>query len=224
MHAIQCLLIALGLIALGLASTWEYFVHRFILHATTKESNLWRRYGKTGLALREARFNHLIHHKLVNSNAWTRKRLRLSGLISPESISKLEQNGFGEFVNPSIESFMLLSAVPILATVTLYFFEAPEQLPIGMPIGMLPYILSSWVHPYLHDAEADAGERGVLIMTLHRKIVIKLMSPLRNYHAVHHKCPWRNFNLILGADQLASWFALAGKLVNPRPGNLNSIE
>ncbi len=209
MHAIHCLLIALVL-----ASTWEYCVHRFILHATAKESNLWRRYGKTGLALREARFNHLIHHKLVNPSTWTQKRLRLSGLISPESISDLEQTGFGEFVNPSIESFMLLSAVPMLVTVTLYLLEAPEQLPIGILIGMLPYILSSWTHPYLHDAEAaaEADERGVPNATLRRKIVIKLMVPLRNYHAVHHKYPWTNFNLLLGADQLVSLFALAGKL------------
>jgi hypothetical protein len=205
MHAMLC-----SLIALGLASGWEHCGHRFILHASPKEAKLWRRYGRMGLAMREARFNHLIHHKLVSSCTWTRKRLKASGWLSPGSILQLEQTGFGEFVNPTVGAFALFSAVPLAVTIPMYLFQAPRQLPIGLLIGLLPYIATSFVHPYLH---ADNTEASKSQATALRGALSRLLQPLRKYHALHHASPWKNFNLLLGADQLISSIALACNLL-----------
>jgi hypothetical protein len=211
MHAILC-----SLIALGLASAWEHCGHRLILHASPKEAKLWRRYGRMGLAIREARFNHIIHHKLVSSCTWTRKRVKASARLSPESILQLEQTGFGEFVNPTVGAFALFSAVPLVVTIPMYLFQAPRQLPIGLLIGLLPYIATSFIHPYLHTENIEGSNSQA---TSFRSLLTRLLQPLRKYHALHHACPWKNFNLVLGADQLISSITLACNLLTQSLAN-----
>lgn len=200
-----------SLMALGLASVWEYFGHRFILHASPKQAKHWGAYGGMGSALREARFNHLIHHKVVGSCTWTRKRMKASGRLGPQTISQLEQTGFGEFVNPTVGAFALFSAVPLAVIVPMYLIQAPRQLPMGLLIGFSPYIATSLIHPYLH---AEIGQSSNFPVSTCGRTLMILLKPLRRYHAVHHACPWRNFNLVPGGDQLISSILLIISLLS----------
>jgi hypothetical protein len=54
--------------------------------------------------------------------------------------------------------------------------------------------------------------------------LIHLVRALRNYHAVHHKCPWKNLNLVLGADQLVAWLTLASSLVSRNRAELRKVR
>lgn len=209
MHWISC-----SLIALALASGWEYCGHKLILHASPIQVKLWERYGVIGIAMREARFNHLMHHKLEASSAWTQERILLSARLSHRSIQQLEQTGFGSFVNPDIGSFALFSFIPLVASVPIYLFNAPQQLTIGLLIALLPYIATSWVHPYLHS---DVDKINIPLPRLCANQIRVVLKRLQSYHLLHHQIPERNLNLVLGADQVIQLAGLTSVLIRFAP-------
>ncbi|MEB3255304.1 MAG: hypothetical protein VKJ05_02835 [Synechococcaceae cyanobacterium] len=144
--------------------------------------------GTIGTAMRRARFNHLVHHKLASTHSWTRQRLLSSEQLSQNTRQQLQETAFGESINPTLDALLLFAGVPFLATIPLHLRLAPAALPVGLLIALAPFAMTSWVHPHLH-AKAD----GLLGHAL---------QPLRDYHAEHHRRPWTHFNLVPGGDVL----------------------
>jgi hypothetical protein len=194
MNALIC-----TLTAYAIASTWESIGYRRILHAKRSEASKWRHYGLIGMAMREARFNHLIHHKLIRTSSWTRARIHASQRLSKASITQLEETGFGESVNPTLGAIILFSGIPLALTIPLYLEMSPAWLPVGLLIALTPYLMTSHVHPYLHAKTVRMAKADSPAIY---GIPLAAIDQLRAYHAEHHRHPWKNFNLFVGADKL----------------------
>ena len=194
MNALIC-----TLIAYAIARAWESIGHRRILHATRREATQWRHYGMMGKAMREARFNHLIHHKLMRTSSWSRERIKGSKTLSKTSITQLEETEFGETINPTLGAIVLFSGIPLVLTIPLYLKMSPAWLPVGLFIALSPYLMTRYVHPYLHAktvrmaTENSPAVYGVLLAAI---------DDLRAHHAEHHRQPWKNFNLLINTDML----------------------
>ena len=196
MNALIC-----TLIAYAIARTWESIGHRRILHAKRREATQWRHYGMMGKAMREARFNHLIHHKLMRTSSWSRERIKGSKALSKTSIAQLEETEFGETINPTLGAIVLFSGIPLALTIPLYLKMSPAWLPVGLFIALSPYLMTRYVHPYLHakTVRLATGDSPAV-----HEIFLAAIDELRAYHAEHHLQPWKNFNLLIGADMLFS--------------------
>lgn len=138
--------------------------------------------------MRRARFNHLVHHKLACAQPWTRERLLGSEHLSQQTIQQLQETDFGASINATFDALCLFAAPPLLLILPLYLLAAPRWLPIGFLIALVPFLLTKFVHPHLHCESSN--------------LLGRVLEPLREYHAEHHRRPCTNFNLLPGGDQL----------------------
>jgi hypothetical protein len=189
------------------ASAWELIGHRSILHANKEQASQWQRYGVIGKAMREARFNHLIHHHLSKSNSWTRARIQASLGLSESTISQLEETKFGVLIKPTLGSIILFSGLPLLVTIPCFLVLCPAWLPLGAIIAMSPFLMTRYVHPVLHEDNEVSAARWVRLL---HPAIQPAVEYLRAYHAEHHSHPYRNYNLLLGAEHILS---ISAKLV-----------
>ena len=90
------------------------------------------------IRLRDARFNHLIHHRLVRPGPWSNTRILASPTLSKRSIGQLQETGFGESINPSLGAILLFSGVPLLLILPLLLLICPASLPLGLLIAFIP--------------------------------------------------------------------------------------
>lgn len=84
--------------------------------------------------------------------------------------------------------------------IPLYAHFAPIWTPLGIMIALTPFLMTKYIHPYLHASiRSNAiGSWRVLI----QRIYYPVLTYIRRYHAIHHLSPTVNFNLMLGADYL----------------------
>lgn len=182
-----------------IASAWESWAHRELLHANSRRNNAWRRCGFVGLLLRRVRFNHhVVHHTLMHSTSWSKERI--ASRVSNESQSRLEKTQFGETIQVSFEAITLFSGVPLVMIIPLYAYFAPIWTLLGVMIALTPFLITKYIHPYLHapfrPSEIGSGR------TFTQRICYPVLTYIRRYHAIHHLSPTVNFNLMLGADYL----------------------
>ena len=192
--------IVCSLIAYAVASGWEAYGHRAILHASPKTAKQWLQWGRIGMGMRQARFNHQIHHQLMTSSEWTRQRLIASAQLSPWVVNQLQETAFGESINPTLDALILFSGLPLLITVPLFLLTCPQWLPLGIVIALVPFMMTAYVHPHLHRQPA-IPENGTKDSPLAYPLQ-QLLNSIREHHAEHHRHPWTNFNLMLGADSV----------------------
>jgi hypothetical protein len=187
--------------------------HRNILHANRKQAVRWQRYGAIGQAMRDARFNHLIHHQLNSSNSWTRERVQKSRGLSESTVSQLNETEFGGLVNPTFGSIVLFSGPPLLLITPFFLVLSPGWLPIGALIALSPYMMTAYVHPFLHEGDDESATRST---TAVKSMIQATVGHLKAYHAEHHRQPRKNYNLLFGGDQVLSIGAMLGRRLGSR--------
>jgi hypothetical protein len=206
-------------LAYGIASAWESFAHRTILHAHPKQSYSWRSLGRLGAALRQARFNHLVHHRLISSGSWSRQRIANSQQLSQKTIQQLRETEFGVLINPTWDALLLFAGVPISLIALIYLLAAPKWLPLGLGVALGPFFMTSYVHTYLHaDEPWDSKKTQISHVT---RLVYQVYWHLLAYHQEHHRDARRNFNLLLGWEYLAKFLLV---LCTSRTGHLDGAE
>ena len=185
-----------------IASGWESWAHRSLLHASRRSRRAWRNYGEVGALLRLAYFYHnTIHHRrtfrksfFVQFDDQTQKR-KLDHALKGSLLQRLEESTYGVTISGFWELFTFAS-VPVAFVTVEFALLAPLWLPIGILIALLPLLLTRYMHPLLHlDAEQHRSE------PLRRLIcAAPLFAYMQRYHFLHHKYGLVNFNLLLGAD------------------------
>ncbi len=188
------------------ASAWESLAHWQILHAGKHARQRWRDWGGFGDLLRLAFFYHnRVHHRRTFvSNYWVQfdsplQRQRLDQRLKGEIRKRLMSNGYGTTITGFWELFTF-AAFPMLLNSVLCALLAPRWVLLGIMIGLLPLLMTKYIHPLLHvDVnELSAGANGP------RQSLIQSGSFrfLQQYHFLHHKYGLVNFNLLPGADLL----------------------
>ena len=124
----------------AIASAWESWAHRELLHANSCRNNVWRRCGFVGLLLRRVRFNHhVVHHTVMHLTSWSKERI--ASRVSDESQSRLEKTQFGETIQVSVEAITLFSGIPLVMIIPLYAHFAPIWTPLGVMIALTHHSL-----------------------------------------------------------------------------------
>jgi hypothetical protein len=189
-------------------SAWESIGHKTILHANKRQASQWNRYGAIGKAMREARFNHLVHHQLHKARSWTRTRVEARMALSDSTVSQLRETEFGTLLHPTLGSIILFSGPPLMLAVPCFLILCPEWTPVGVFIALSPYFMTAYVHPLLHDEEIAYASRSARVF---EPLIQATVGKLKAYHAVHHRQPFKNYNLLVGGDQVLSIIARLGR-------------
>lgn len=200
-------LVASVLLSYLATSTWEMWAHKNILHANRSHWNQWRRWGILGALLRRVRFNHhTVHHRLARYSDLSETTnnatptMRLGNLLSHESLKRLEANQYDTSIEFSAEGLLLFCAVPVTVSLGLFLSLEPVWSPLGIAVGVFPFMLTKYVHPWLHrPSELNASSK---ICWLDNCIFRWPLMYLREYHKYHHINPSLNLNLLLGSDFL----------------------
>jgi len=200
-------LVASVLLSYLAASTWEMWAHKNILHADHSHWSHWRRWGNLGALLRIVRFNHhTVHHRIARYRDSSKKakeatpRMRFGNLLSLESLKRLEANQYDTSIEFSAEGLLLFCAVPVTVSLGLFLSLEPLWSPLGIAIGVFPFMLTKYVHPWLHKSlELNASSKSCWLISY---IIRKPLMYLREHHKYHHANPTLNFNLLPGADFL----------------------
>jgi hypothetical protein len=200
-------LVASVLLSYLAASTWEMWAHKNILHANHSHWSRWRRWGILGALLRRVRFNHhTVHHRIARYRDLSEitkeaiPKMRFGNLLSRESLKRLEANQYDTSIEFSAEGLLLFSAVPVAVSLGLFLSLEPLWSPLGIAIGVFPFMLTKYVHPWLHrSSKLNASSKNCWLISY---IIRKPLMYLHEYHLYHHINPTQNFNLLPGADFL----------------------
>jgi hypothetical protein len=200
------------ILSYAFTSAWESWAHQHILHASVARKNFWSSWGLFGILLKRVRFNHhVMHHRIVYENSHAAK-LALA-LLSPNSQKQLISTKWGRTVRTTPESLLLFCAVPIFSIWFLTTSLPPLERCICLLIGFVPYLLTKYLHPILHEPISQVvplRRRGCL-----SGLALNLVDLIARYHREHHITPHKNFNLMLGADFV--FFVFQKKKMTPRP-------
>jgi len=200
-------LLLLIITAYLIATLWEHYFHRDILHASTerlkkwKNSNFWfyRRLYHGYYS------HHVVHHKHTFKSQYTQQ------FDSPEQKARLDTyliNKFGETNDEqdyglTINTFnaysMFMLPWIVLLPVLILTLERYEFVLVTV-IMMLPMLLSKYIHPKLHDEIKDNS----FFNNPYIKLIYKT-------HYIHHQDDTQNFNLLWGGDWLRGSYTAPSK-------------
>lgn len=136
----------------GVASAWESWAHRYILHASLDRKGLWGKWGVLGTLLKRVRFNHhVIHHNIPDEDSHAAK-LALA-LLSANSRNRLNATQWGKTIQTSPEALLLFCGVPVASNCLIFTSLAPDKICVGLLIGLLPYLVTKYLHPVFHASK-----------------------------------------------------------------------
>jgi hypothetical protein len=196
------------MVAYAVTSLWEATFHRVVLHASDSSRRVWRGWGSLGSLLRLAHFFHYeIHHRrtfarsLVVQFVDLSHRSRIDSRLKGSIGRRARLDRYGLTVSGPFE-LLAFAGLPLLTNSIMAALVSPGLLWFGLAIAVLPYLLSRYLHPMLHEQPPLATQRSASAK-FRRSAVFRFFQ---RHHLTHHRHDNINFNLLLGADLLQGGF------------------
>ena len=178
------------------ATLWEQYFHRDILHASSKIVNRWKRseFVIYNMLYRGYYAHHIVHHKKTFIKSYTEQfsskeeKDILDRFLIDKFGSSDESQDYGLTINSFNSYFMFMLPLVLLSPILLYLLESYEFV-IVFVVMMFPLLLSKYIHPLLHKEIKDNW--------FYNSAYIKLIYKT---HYIHHQDDSKNFNLLWGGD------------------------
>jgi len=189
------------------ATLWEQYFHRDILHASSKVLKRWKssEFVIYKMLYRGYYGHHVVHHKKTFTKAYTEQfdskeeKERLDSFLIEKFGGSDDDQDYGLTINDFNSYFMFMFPLIILSPILLYLLEMYEFVIVTV-VMMLPLLLSKYIHPLLHGEIKDNW--------FYNNAYIKLIY---NTHYIHHQDDSKNFNLLWGGDWLRGSYVAPSK-------------
>lgn len=180
-----------------IATLWEHYLHKEILHAKRQKVKYWRNSGgKIGMLLYKGWYSHhVVHHKKTFQTEYHTQfdSKQQQTNLDTHLINKFNQTNtpqkYGLTINTFWEYVIFMLPWFIVAPISFYL-GGYLLLMISTLILMLPLLLSKYIHPFLHEKKTQTS-------WIYNNVYVK---KIYKTHRIHHEDDTKNFNLLLGGD------------------------
>lgn len=186
------------LITYLIATLWEYYLHKEILHANNKKVKKWKHSQNviSRLLYKGYFSHHTVHHQKTFQKEYhiqfdsDEQQIKLNIYLIKKFGETNDKQNYGLTINTFWEYVMFMLPWFIVAPIALYI--ETYFLILCTLILMLPLLLSKFIHPILHE---DKIQKSWIFNNAYIKKIYQT-------HRIHHEDDTKNFNLLLGADWL----------------------
>jgi hypothetical protein len=185
-------------IAYLVATLWEHYQHKHILHADGAKVKRWKNssFWVHQVLYRGGYYaHHVVHHQKTFQKEYTRQfdsveqREKLDAfLIKKFGKTDSEQN-YGLTINTVYEYAMFVLPAFFLLPILAFSLEFYQLVIFAVPL-VLPLLLSKYIHPVLHE---NRENRHWIYNNFYTRKIYET-------HYIHHQDDSKNFNLLLGGD------------------------
>jgi len=181
-----------------IATLWEHYQHKEILHADSAKVKKWK---NSSFWVHQVLYHggyyahHIVHHQKTFKTGYTCQ------FSSPEEQKKLDdfliekfgktdsQQNYGLTINTFYEYAMFILPAFFLLPILAFFLEFYQLVIFTVPL-FFPLLLSKYIHPILHT---NMKNRHWIYNNFYTRKIYKT-------HFIHHQDSSKNFNLLLGGD------------------------
>jgi len=189
-------LVLLIIIAYLVATLWEHYFHRDILHASAKVVRKWQNsnFWLDKMWYHGYYTHHIIHHKKTFQKEYTKQfenkeqKEKLDKYLVDKFGNSEGNRNYGLTVNTIYEYLMFILPLLFLFPILIVLLKLYQIIIFGL-VMMLPLLLSKYIHPLLHKEIKNDW--------FYNNFYIKLIYQT---HYIHHKDDSKNFNLLWGGD------------------------
>jgi hypothetical protein len=188
------------------ASLAESFLHRNILHASSRVRKYWKRHPVLFAPFLRAYYcHHVVHHGMTFKKDFVtqfrneREKNALDARLPARWAALLRREKYGLTLRGSGVLMFLLPVIPFLPTI---YFSCGLLVAAAaaVPLLILYPVMSMVFHPLLHLTHEAACSRtsrvvAMLLRTPYMRAVVQ-------NHYLHHRYVDSNYNLLLGGDFL----------------------
>ena len=180
-----------------LATLWEHYLHKQVLHASAKRTKRWKEssFSFYRLLYKGYYSHHVVHHKLtfqqhyhLQFNSQKEQEKLDNFLIKKFGETESKQN-YGLTINTLYEYAMFILPAFFLLPILAFFLEFYQLVIFTVPL-VLPLLLSKYIHPILHD---NLENKSWVYNNFYTRKIYET-------HYIHHLDDSKNFNLLLGGD------------------------
>lgn len=176
-----------------IATLWEHYLHKEILHVKPKKAKKWQESYK--LLYKGVYSHHVVHHKQFDSQE---QREKLDKHLIKKFGQTNDRRQYGLTINTVWEYIMFMLPWFFIAPFVYLYFEL-YQFIIFTLVLMLPLLLSKFIHPFLHS---DLENKSWIYNNFYTRKIYKT-------HRIHHEDDTKNFNLLLGGDWIMGTYEIS---------------